>query len=106
METQYVFGYDGGAMILETIGEEHTDLSGFFSVTVTTDVDETVHSCCVERKYRSAEGADGLCYDWYAIRDYYRDTDRTPTLQKQTDANSAAIDDIIVSMLKGGTTNV
>ena len=78
METQYIFGRDGDAMILETIGEEHTDLAGDFSVTVRTDVDEIAHSCNVVRKYRSAEGLDGLCYDWYMISDYYRDTDRTP----------------------------
>lgn len=88
METQYIFGRDGDASILETVGDEHTDLSGFFSVSVRNDVDEITHSCIVERKYRSAEGADGLCYDWYAIHDYYRDTDRTP----RTDARVAELE--------------
>lgn len=77
METQYIFGSDGAGMVLKTVGEEHTDLSGMVSVTVQTDVDEVTHSCRVERKYRSAEGVDGLCYDWYAISGYFRDTSKT-----------------------------
>ena len=33
---------------------------------------ETTHSCTILAKYRSAEGIDGLYYDWYTISDYFR----------------------------------
>lgn len=88
MSTQYLFGHENDMAMLETIGAEHTDLRGFVSVTVRTDVDETTHSCTILEKYRSAEGIDGLCYDWYAITGYYRDTDRTV----RTDKNVAALE--------------
>ena len=88
MITQYLFGHENDMAMLETIGAEHTDLRGFVSVTVRTDVDETTHSCTILEKYRSAEGIDGLCYDWYAITGYYRDTDRTV----RTDKNVAALE--------------
>ena len=90
--TQYIFGRNGGELILKTVGEAHTDLSGALRVTVKTDVDETTHSCTVMRRYRSAEGADGLCYDWYAIRDYYRDVDRTEPLKAENKQARADID--------------
>lgn len=89
MSTQYLFGHENDMAMLETIGADHTDLRGFVSVTVRTDVDETTHSCTILEKYRSAEGIDGLCYDWYAITGYYRDTDRTV----RTDKNVAALEE-------------
>lgn len=91
METQYIFGRDGDASILKTIGDEHTDLSGFFSVSVRTDVDEITHSCVVGKKYRSAEDADGCCYDWYIITGYSRDTDRTPRTNARVDELERAL---------------
>lgn len=92
MSTQYLFGHENDMAMLETIGAEHTDLRGFVSVTVRTDVDETTHSCTILEKYRSAEGIDGLCYDWYAITGYYRDTDRTVRTDKNVAALEAASD--------------
>lgn len=92
MSTQYLFGHENDMAMLETIGAEHTDLRGFVSVTVRTDVDETTHSCTILEKYRSAEGIDGLCYDWYAITGYYRDTDRTVRMDKNVAALEAASD--------------
>lgn len=92
MSTQYLFGHENDMAMLKTIGAEHSDLRGFFSVTVRTDVDETTHSCTILEKYRSAEGIDGLCYDWYAITGYYRDTDRTVRTDKNVAALEAASD--------------
>jgi hypothetical protein len=92
MSTQYLFGHENDMAMLETIGADHTDLRGFVSVTVRTDVDETTHSCTILEKYRSAEGIDGLCYDWYAITGYYRDTDRTVRTDKNVAALEAASD--------------
>ena len=86
--TQYIFGHDGNAMILKTVGATHTDLSGHLVVVAQTDVDETTHTCDILRKYRSFEGADGTCYDVYLIGGYYRDTDRTV----RTDKNVAALE--------------
>lgn len=92
MSTQYLFGHENDMAMLETIGADHTDLRGFVSVTVRMDVDETTHSCTILEKYRSAEGIDGLCYDWYAITGYYRDTDRTVRTDKNVAALEAASD--------------
>lgn len=81
MDTQYIFGHDGDAMTLETIGSEPGELQGPFSVTVRTDVDEITHACVIVRKYRSAKGTDGRYYDWYIIDRYFRDTDKTPAIR-------------------------
>ena len=70
--TQYIFGHDGNAMILKTVGATHT--------------------CDILRKYRSFEGADGTCYDVYLIGGYYRDTDRTVRTDKNVAALEAASD--------------
>lgn len=80
MEIQYIFGHDGRAMILKTVGAEHTDLSGHFVVVVQTDVDETTHTCDILRKHRSFEGADGTCYDIYHIGGYYCNIDKTAAI--------------------------
>lgn len=90
--TQYIFGHDGNAMILKTVGATHTDLSGHLVVVAQTDVDETTHTCDILRKYRSFEGADGTCYDVYLIGGYYRDTDRTVRTDKNVAALEAASD--------------
>ena len=92
MDTQYIFGHDGNAMILETIGDAPSNLEGPFSVTVRTSVDEITHSCNVVRKYRSMEGLDGRHYDWYFIDNYFRDTDRTVRTDKNVAALEAASD--------------
>ena len=90
--TQYIFGHDGNAMILKTVGATHTDLSGHLVVVAQTDVDETTHTCDILRKYRPFEGADGTCYDVYLIGGYYRDTDRTVRTDKSVAALEAASD--------------
>lgn len=90
--TQYIFGHDGNAMILKTVGATHTDLSGHLVVVAQTDVDETTHTCDILRKYRSFEGADGTCYDVYLIGCYYCDIDKTKPLKAEGAQARADID--------------
>ena len=102
MSTQYLFGHENDMAMLETIGAEHTDLRGFVSVTVRTDVDETTHSCTILEKYRSAEGIDGLCYDWYFIDNYFRDTDRTPAIRGDLESTQSAANITFVALAESG----
>ena len=102
MDTQYIFGHDGDAMILETIGDAPSNLEGPFSVTVRTSVDEITHSCNVVRKYRSMEGLDGRHYDWYFIDNYFRDTDRTPAIRGDLESAQSAANITFVALAESG----
>ena len=103
MDTQYIFGHDGDAMILETIVDAPSDLEGPFSVTVRTSVDEITHSCNVVRKYRSMEGPDGRYYEWYFIDNYFRDTDRTPAIRGDLESAQSAASITFVTLAESGT---
>ena len=100
--TQYIFGHDGNAMILKTVGATHTDLSGHLVVVAQTDVDETTHTCDILRKYRSFEGADGTCYDVYLIGGYYCDTDRTPAIRGDLESAQSAANITFVALAESG----
>ena len=90
--TQYIFGHDGNAMILKTVGATHTDLSGHLVVVAQTDVDATTRTCVLLRRSHSFECADVSCYVVYLICGYYRDTDRTVRTDKNVAALEAASD--------------
>ena len=96
---EYIFGTDNGRKILKTVGESHTSLSGLNS-TRNEFPDMTVTDTFVVRsKYHSDTDAAGNCYDWYVLDWHSREIDRTPAVQSQVEANSAAIDEIIISLL-------
>ena len=73
---EYIFGTvrrNGKTRInLKTIGDTHSDLTGSQSITRVFNDAVRTDNFIVEEKYRSDEGADGKCYDWYIVSDYYR----------------------------------
>lgn len=93
---EYVFGTNSvtDEELLETKGEQHTDLSGFCEITreypdcVITD---TFH---VLRRMKASEDAEGNCYDWYIIDRHNRTIDRTKPVKENLDV-------LMASMLEG-----
>lgn len=47
------------------------------------------------RKLRSAEDAEGRCYDWYEIDRHYRMTDKTGPLAEQAAKTAAELQDAL-----------
>ena len=76
---EYIFGsvrVDGEECDnVKTVGSEHSELSGKMSITRKYTDSHITDNFTVLEKYRSEE-ADGLCYDWYVIKDHYRYEDR------------------------------
>lgn len=76
----YVFGTKKvGAReceILKTVGNRHSNLSGY--VVIEREYPDRVieDSFRVVRKYQSKRDSAGNIYDWYEIDNHYRDTDR------------------------------
>lgn len=71
---EYIFGPSTykrkDQLVLKTKGDEHTDLSGNFSI-ILEYADCTIsHSCRIIDHYKSAEDSENNCYDWYRIEDY------------------------------------
>lgn len=77
---EYVFGTVKRKGIdienLKTVGEEHTDLSGRCIIKRVYPDREVEDIFTIEDHYGSGEDSEGTCYDWYLIKDHYRDTDR------------------------------
>jgi hypothetical protein len=61
---------------LKTVGEEHSNLTGGVSITRKYADSHITDNFDVLEKYRSEEGADGRCYDWYVIDHHSRYEDR------------------------------
>lgn len=89
---EYIFGRDNytGDEVLKTKGKEHTDLIGFVQTVRETDLDTTTDNFYVVRKVRSAEDAEGNCYDWYVIDKHNTILDST----KRVSAEMSEISDV------------
>ena len=82
---------------LKTVGETHSDLSGTASVTRKYADSHITDNFVVVEKYRSEDGTDGKCYDWYVIDRHCRYEDRfTPgivdTEREVTDQDIALLE--------------
>ncbi len=77
---EYVFGSvrRNGVEVetVKTVGEAHSDLSGAVSVTREYADSHITDNFTVVEKYRSENGTDDKCYDWYIISAHYRYVDR------------------------------
>lgn len=77
---EYIFGNvrRNGVNVenLKTVGEEHSSLTGNVSVTRTFADSYITDNFAVVEMYRSEDGEDGKCYDWYVISNHYRYEDR------------------------------
>ncbi len=91
----YVFGTKGGAEVLKTIGGHHTDLTGYRQIEREYPDQTITDSFRVVRKLRSAEDAEGRCYDWYEIDRHYRMTDKTGPLAEQAAKTAAEMEDAL-----------
>lgn len=81
---EYVFGRnESGLEILKTIGEKHTEFKDDVTVVREYSDNHFTDSFTIVEKYKSAENAEGVCYDWYVIKDHYRYGDKfTPNIPK------------------------
>ncbi len=88
----YVFGTSGSVETLKTVGESHTNLTGFQQVERQYP-DQTITDCFhIVNKYQSGEDEGRNCYDWYVIDSHYRMVDKSAK-------NAANID--YLSMMMG-----
>lgn len=81
----YIFGHitrDGvDVENVKTVGAKHSNLSGSVSVTRKYSDSYITDSFFVSEKYRSEEGDNGTCYDWYLIERHTRYEDKyTPQI--------------------------
>lgn len=93
---EYIFGYvqHNGVTVenLKTVGNSHSELSGFIQ-TVREYPDTTITDvCCITEHYRSDEDGEGNCYDWYVIDKHYRIVDKSASVAKETTRCAAYID--------------
>ena len=91
----YVFGTKGGAEVLKTVGDAHTGLTGYHQLEREYPDQTITDSFRVIRKLRSAEDAEGRCYDWYEIDRHYRMTDKTGPLAEQAAKTAAEMEDAL-----------
>ena len=91
----YVFGTKGGAEVLKTIGDAHTSLTGYHQLEREYPDQTITDNFRVVRKLRSAEDAEGRCYDWYEIDRHYRMTDKTGPLAEQAAKAAAEMQDAL-----------
>lgn len=92
---EYIFGRDArtGCETVRAKGAEHSTLTGFCE-TVREYPDCTItDSFFVCGHIRSAEDAEGRCYDWYEIDHHYRMIDKTGPLAEQAAKTAAEIED-------------
>ena len=86
MKIDYIFGnvYRNGAMFetVKTVGDEHTDLSGYVSITRKYADSHITDNFVVVEKYQSiTDDSTRICYDWYIIENHYRYEDKfTPQI--------------------------
>lgn len=64
-------------LILKTKGEEHTDLSGRLSLEQKRGNTIIKDTFTIMSKYHSEDGANGLKYDFYYIKDHFKEEDRS-----------------------------
>ena len=71
---EYVFGKSTrrhkDILSLRTKSTRHSDLSGSFEHRAVYPDCIIEQSCRIVEKYKTAEDAEGNCYDWYEIADY------------------------------------
>lgn len=96
---EYVFGTEGEVEILKVKAGSHTDLTGFHQIEQTYHDQTITDSFRVVRKIRSAEDAEGNCYDWYEIDRHYRTADKSGPVAQAAAQNAANID--YISMMSG-----
>lgn len=91
----YIFGTNGGAEVLKTVGDAHISLTGYHQLEREYPDQTITDSFRVVRKLHSAEDAEGRCYDWYEIDHHYRMTDKTGPLAEQVAKSAAEIEDAL-----------
>lgn len=92
---EYVFGTKSCIEVLKTKGGRHTDLTGYHQIEREYPDQTITDSFRVIRKLRSAEDAEGSCYDWYEIDRHYRMTDKTGPLAEQAAKTAAEMEDAL-----------
>ena len=92
---EYVFGTKGRIEVLKTIGGAHTSLTGYHQLEREYPDQTITDSFRVVRRLRSAEDAEGRCYDWYEIDRHYRMTDKTGPLAEQAAKSAAEMQDAL-----------
>lgn len=101
---EYIYGTDQNLEILKTVGDSHTDLSGFFE-TVREYADGTVITdrCRILDHFYSAEQG-GVCYDWYTIDSHFRVV--TPATTRATEDVKTRVDELdeALTMILTGVT--
>lgn len=84
---------------LKTVGETHSNLSGYISTIREFDNGTKITDRCrVIEKYASKE-SNGKCYDWYIIDSHYRETDTSAKTQALVNQVVANLD--YISMMSG-----
>lgn len=100
---EYIYGFSTRhgnlSENLKTIGDEHSDLSGFISsIKEFEDGTKIEDKCRIVKKYASKE-SNGKYYDWYLIDSHYRIEDKSAQSQKNIEELKANLD--YVTMMTG-----
>ena len=72
---EYVFETKGDIEILKTKGSAHSNLEGFHLLEQKYPDQIVIDRFCIVKKFDSKEDSAGNCYDWYEIKDHYRNID-------------------------------
>lgn len=113
---EHIFGFveRNGVTVenLKTVGDAHTNLTGFNEVVREYPDCTITDRFRVMEKYRSSEDEAGNCYDWYVISEHYRYKDKfTDEVSQSVEQHGASIEELenavceLDAMLNGGGEN-
>lgn len=104
---EYIYGITqrNGVIVenLKTIGDQHSNLSGFIQTIRKYDDSAITDSCNIIEHYQSNEDSQGKCYDWYIITDHWRNIDTFTPIKKSIEETNAAAAITFVSLAENGT---
>ena len=92
---EYVFGTKGRIEVLKTKGDHHTDLTGYHQLEREYPDQTITDSFRVVRRLRSAEDAEGRCYDCTRSTATTGLTDKTGPLAEQAAKSAAEMQDAL-----------
>lgn len=86
---------------LKTVGDVHSDLSGFVEIKRSYPDCDIVDKFRVVKKYKFDTNSEGKCYDWYVIDNHYRYIDSTKVPNEKIgglENTTAALEDALCEM--------
>lgn len=100
---EYIFGTKGGAEILKTKGDRHSDLTGYHQVEHIYPDQTIVDFFRIVEKIFTDSDVEGNFYDWYEIDHHYRTVDKSGKVAEEANRRFGETENAICEL--DGTTD-